>query len=112
MRRGELWWAALRPPRASEPGSRRPVVIVQTDSFNASRIETVLAAFISSNLALVDAPGNVLVKASRSGLSRDSVINVSQIVTVNKSFLLERIGSLSARYMAAVDDGLRLVLGL
>lgn len=83
-----MWWAALRPPRASEPGSRRPVLIVQTDAFNASRIETVLAAIISSNLALADSPGNVLVRASLSGLRRDSVVNVSQIVTINKSLLL------------------------
>ena len=112
MQRGEVWWAALRPPRASEPGSRRPVVIVQADAFNSSRIETVLATIISSNLALADAPGNVLVKASRSGLSRDSVVNVSQIVTVNKSFLLERICSLSPRQLEAVEDGLRMVLAL
>ncbi len=112
MRRGEIWWAALRPPRASEPGSRRPILIVQTDAFNASRIETVLAAIISSNLALAHSPGNVLVKASRSGLPRDSVVNVSQIVTINKSFLLERICSLSTKHLAIVEDGLRLVLGL
>lgn len=88
------------------------MLIVQTDTFNASRIETVLAAIISSNLALADSPGNVLVRASRSGLRRDSVVNVSQIVTINKSFLLEHICSLSRRKLAEVEDGLRLVLGL
>jgi len=112
VQRGEIWWAALRSPRASEPGYRRPVLIIQADEFNASRIETVLAAIISSNLALADAPGNILVKATRSGLPRDSVVNVSQIVTINKSFLLERIGSLPGRQLAAVEQGLRLVLGL
>lgn len=112
MQRGDVWWAALRRPRGSEPGSRRPILLVQADSFNSSRIATVLATVISSNLALADAPGNVLVKASRSGLPRDSVVNVSQIVTVNKSFLLQRICSLSRRQLEAVEDGLRMVLAL
>ncbi len=112
MQRGEVWWAALRKPRASEPGSRRPVVIVQSDAFNSSRIETVVAAIISSNLDLAKAPGNVLVKASRSCLPKNSVINVSQLITVNKSFLLEHIGSLSRQQLKAMDEGLRLVLSL
>ena len=112
MQRGEIWWAALRSPRESEPGFRRPVLIIQADAFNASRIETVLAAIISSNLSLVDAPGNVLIKASRSGLPKDSVVNVSQIVTINKSFLLARMGSLPGRQLATVEQGLRLVLDL
>jgi mRNA interferase MazF len=96
MRRGEIWWASLREPRGSERSYRRPLVIVQSDYFTESRIETIIGAAVTSNTRLAAAPGKVLLQKKRSGLSRDSVVNVSQLVTVNKSFLTERIGRLSA----------------
>ena len=111
-RRGEVRWASLREPAGSEPGRRRPVLVVSSDGFNRSRIRTVLVAALTSNLRLADAPGNVLVEAIESGLVRDSVVNVSQLATLDKDFLGERVGSLGARTMLAVDDGLRTVLAL
>jgi mRNA interferase MazF len=87
VRRGEIWWVSLDEPRGSEPGYRRPVVIVQSDDFNRSRIQTVIAAVISSNLNLARAPGNVFLRARNTGLPKDSVANVSQLITVDKAFL-------------------------
>ena len=110
--RGEIWWASLPEPVASEPGSRRPILVVSSNSFNASRIRTVLAAVLTSNLALAEAPGNVRIPEGESGLARDSVANVTQLVTADKSFLTQRIGSLSPKLMAQVERGLRLVLSL
>lgn len=112
MRRGEVWWATLGEPRGSEPGYRRPLLILQSDSFNRSRIQTVLAAVITSNTRLADAPGNVLLPSRTAGLPRESVVNVSQIVTMDKRFLLKRAGKLRADHLRAVEDGLRLVLDL
>lgn len=112
IRRGEIWWANVPEPRRSEPGYRRPVLVVQADSFNSSRIQTVIVAVLTSNLQLADAPGNVLMPARSTGLSRDSVLNVSQLLTLDRSFLTEHIGALSPRLRGAVDEGLRLVLQL
>jgi len=112
VRRGEVWWADLDEPRGSEPGYRRPVLIVQANSFNRSRIATVLCIVLTSNLRLVDGPGNVLVTAKAAGLSKDSVVNVSQLITLDRAFLDEQIGRLPPRLMNAVDAGLKLVLGL
>ncbi|HEX3154932.1 MAG TPA: type II toxin-antitoxin system PemK/MazF family toxin [Candidatus Angelobacter sp.] len=112
MTRGELWWADLPDPRGSEPGFRRPVLVIQANSFNRSRIQTVIVAVISSNLRLADAPGNVVVPAHASGLARDSVVNVSQLITLDRSFLMEAIGRISERVMSEVVAGLRLVLEL
>ncbi len=112
MKRGEIWWASMSAPRGSEPGYRRPVLIVQSNAFTDSRIQTVVASVITSNLDLAAAPGNLLVKRKKSSLPRDSVVNISQVVTLNKSFLTERIGSLSPKLMVAVDEGLKVVLGL
>ncbi len=112
MIRGEIWWASLRAPSGSEPAYRRPILIVQADSFNRSKINTVIAAAITSNLRLAQAPGNVRLTKRQSGLKRDSVVNVSQVVTLNKSFLTERVGRVSASKLRDVDEGLRLVLGL
>jgi mRNA interferase MazF len=94
------------------PGHRRPVVIIQADAFNHSRINTVLVAVITSNVQLAQAPGNVLLATKRSGLPRESVINVSQIITVDKSFLTEQVGSLTSRQMHQLENGLRSVLSL
>ena len=112
MRRGEIWWASLPAPRGSEPGYRRPIVIVQSDEFNESRISTVIVAILTSNLRLAAAPGNFRLDRRETGLSRDSVLNLSQVLTVDKSFLTERVGILSVRNLAAMDAGLKLVMGL
>ena len=112
IQRGEVWWADLSEPIGAEPGYRRPVVLVQADAFNRSRIETTIAVILTSNLRLVEAPGNVLVRAQESGLPKDSVANVSQLVTVDRAMLTERVGQVPARVMARLDDGLRLVLAL
>ena len=112
MQRGDIWWATLRPPTGSEPGYRYPVLIVQSDDFNKSRINTVVVAILTSNVRLQDAPGNVFLTKRSTKLSKDSVANVSQVVTLDKSFLTERIGRLSKDKMNNVDDGLRLVLNL
>ncbi len=110
--RGSIWWADLGEPRGSEPGYRRPLLVIQADAFNRSRIQTVIAAVLTTNLRLVDAPGNVLVPATTSGLRRDSVANVSQLITVNREDLQERSGQLDAETMRRVNAGLRLVLEL
>lgn len=112
MRRGEIWWASLPEPSGSGPGFRRPLLIVSSDGFNQSYISTVIAAVITANLRLADAPGNVRLPVRGTGLSRPSVVNVSQLITADRSFLTERIGRLSQQLMTAVDDGLRLSLSL
>ena len=110
IQRGEIWWADLPQPRRSEPGYRRPVLVVQADSFNLSTIQTAIVAAITSNVELAGAPGNVLLPARSAGLPRDSVVNVSQLLTLDRSFLTEHAGTLPARVLRAVDEGLRLVL--
>ena len=112
MLRGEVWWASLPAPRGSEPGYRRPVVIVQSNAFNRSNISTVLVAAISSNVRLSEAPGNVYLKRRESGLSRDSVINVSQLLTLDKRYLTGKIGKLPSKRLVELDEGLRLVLSI
>jgi len=112
MRRGEIWWASLPSPTGSEPGFRRPVLIIQSDPFNASRIATVIAAAITSNTDLAMAPGNVPLSRRASGLPRSSVVNVSQVATVDKARLTGRVRALSKDLMDCVDEGLRLVLSL
>ena len=112
IERGEVWWAELEEPTGLEPGHRRPVLIVQANSFNRSRLQTTIAVVLTSNLRLIDAPGNVLVPKTASGLPKDSVANVSQVVTLDRDFLTERTGKLPGRLRAAVDAGLKLVLDL
>ncbi len=112
IQRGEVWWADWAEPRGSEPGFARPVVVVQSDDFNRSRINTVVAVVVTSNLRLADAPGNVLLPRKSSGLPKDSVANVSQLITLDRSFLKRRVGRLASRELAAVESGLRLVLSL
>ncbi|KPJ51948.1 mRNA interferase MazF2, partial [candidate division TA06 bacterium DG_24] len=102
----------LEPARGSEPGFRRPVLIVQADSFNRSRLRTVVAVILTSNLRLLDAPGNALIPRKAAGLPKDSVANVTQVVTLDQDFLAERVGRLPAGVMARVDAGLKLVLDL
>ena len=112
MERGEVWWADLSVPRGAEPGFRRPLLVVQSDVFNRSRIATIIAVVLTSNMRLADAPGNVLIPAADSGLPKDSVANVSQVITIDKAALAERAGKLPARFVRAVADGLRLVLSI
>jgi mRNA interferase MazF len=112
MERGEVWWEELPEPTASEPGFRRPVVIVQSNAFNRSRIRTIIAVVLTSNLRLAEAPGNVMISASDSGLPKDSVANVSQVITVDRTFLTERCGRLPGQLIRSIDEGLRLVLSL
>ena len=102
----------LDEPRESEPGFRRPVLIVQADAFNRSRLRTVIGVALSSNMRLLDAPGNVLLQAAGTGLPRDSVANVTQLLTIDENYLTERAGQVSRRFMRQVENGLRLVLGL
>ena len=112
MQRGEVWWARLPDPAGSEPGYRRPVLIVQSDTFTQSDIKTVVCASITSNLNLAAAPGNIRVAARSSGLPRPSVVNVSQVAALDKTFLSEKVKKLDRQTMQQVDDGLRLVLSL
>ena len=112
MRRGELWWASLPDPIGSGPGFRRPLLIVQSNDFNQSPIRTVICAVISSNLRLGRAPGNVRISARAGGLSRDSVVNVSQLITLDKQLLTDRIGRLAPQLLQDVDSGIRLVLAV
>ena len=112
IQRGEIWWASLPTPSGSQPGFRRPLLIIQANEFNSSRINTVIAVAITSNLRLAQAPGNVLLPAKTSGLNRDSVANVSQVITVDKSFLTEKIGKLKPQLLEAIDNGLRLAMAL
>ena len=112
IQRGEIWWADLPAPLRFEPGYRRPVLVVQADTFNQSRIQTAIVAAITSNVDLADAPGNVLVPARSAGLTRDSVVNVSQLLTLDRGFLTEHAGTLPPRLQRSVDEGLRTVLQL
>ena len=112
IERGEIWWAELQEPVGSGPGYRRPLVIVQSDDFNKSRISTIVALTLTTNLKLADAPGNVLLPKNMTGLPKDSVANVSQIITIDKHFLSDRVESLPAGIMRRIDNGLRLALSL
>ena len=112
VQRGEIWWAELPEPVASEPGYRRPLLVVQADSFNRSRIQTVIALVLTTQLRLAQAPGNLLLTSKETGLPKDSVAVVSQIITVDRLFLIERVGQLSGVVMMRLEDGLRLVLDL
>jgi mRNA interferase MazF len=99
-------------PSGSGPGYRRPVLIVQSNPFNDSRISTVIVAIVTSNIALAVAPGNVRISASDSGLARASVINVSQLITLDRAELTQRVRAIPAEAMRRVDTGLRLAIGL
>ncbi len=110
--RGEIWWADHPDPVASSPGGAHPVLIVQANSFNRSRISTILAAVITSNVRLGALPGNVPISPRESGLKQPSVVNVSQIITADRAFLRSRAGRLRPETMARVEQGLKLVLSL
>jgi len=106
-----VWWVDLGEPGGSEPGFRRPVLIVQDDAFNRSRLRTVIAVVLTSNLRLVEAPGNVLIPSKAAGLPKDSVANVSQIVTLDRASLTKRVGKLSRAKLELVLVGIEVVLG-
>ncbi|MFQ5432504.1 MAG: type II toxin-antitoxin system PemK/MazF family toxin [Nitrospinota bacterium] len=112
MKRGEIWWAELPAPQGSGPGYRRPVLVVQSNEFNRSRISTVVVVVLTSNLRLAEAPGNVLLSRRAAGLPKKSVANVSQLITLDKSFLAKKVRSLPANELSSVDTGLRTVLSV
>jgi len=112
IQRGDIHWADLGGPIGSRPGKRRPVLIVQSAPYNTSRLATVIAAVVTSNTGLAAMPGNVFLPAAATGLPRDSVVNVTAIVTLNKDELGNSAGSVPVGLMADVDQGLRNILGL
>jgi len=107
---GEIWWADLAEPRGSEPGFRRPVVVIQGDALNRSRIGTILCVALTGNVRWADAPGNVLLSAKATGLANDSVANVSQIVTLDREAFLERMGKLGRGKLELIFSGLDVIL--
>lgn len=110
--RGEIYWADLGPPSGSRPAKRRPLLVVQSDPYNASRLATVLAAVVTSNTALATMPGNVFLPATTTGLPRDSIVNITALVTLDKTDLTDRVGEVPPSLMHEVDRGLRRVLDL
>ncbi len=112
MIRGEIWWADLGIPFGSEPGFKRPVVVIQDDAFNRSSIHTVIVASITTNVSISEAPGNVLLEKEESGLSKEGVVNISQISTLDKKRLIEKVCVLSQGCMSEIDYGLKLVLNI
>ncbi|CAN5755534.1 type II toxin-antitoxin system toxin endoribonuclease MazF6 [soil metagenome] len=110
--RSEIWWADLPEPKGSMPGYQHPIVIVQADPFNRSDLATVIGVVITTNLDLASMPGNVELTPQQSGLPKHSVVNITQIVTANRSDLLEFVSRLSDRKMAQIELGVRFVLGL
>jgi len=110
--RGSVWWVDLGEPIGSEPGFRRPVLVVSADAFNRSAIATVVGLVLTSNLALASAPGNVRLPKRAAGLAKASVVNVTQPVTLDRTRLVERSGAVTPAQLADVDAGLRLALKL
>jgi len=109
IRQGDVYWVDLGDPVGSAPGFRRPVVVIQNDLFNASRIRTVLVCIVTSNALRAATPGNLLVTPAESGLDGDSVVLVSQVQTLDRVQLAEYVGSLPPRRVRAILDGIRLV---
>ncbi|RKX73134.1 MAG: type II toxin-antitoxin system PemK/MazF family toxin [Spirochaetes bacterium] len=112
MTRGEIWWADFGIPFGSEPGFRRPVLIVQDDAFNKSKINTIIVIPLTTNLFLENAPGNVFVDKEESGLSKDSVLVISQLSVIEKKRLLEQVHKVQKHIMEDVEDGIKLILGI
>jgi mRNA interferase MazF len=112
VQRGEIWWATFPMPRGSEPGYRRPVLVVSSDSFNRSSIRTIIVAAITSEQKLAAAPGNVRLSRRQSGLAKPSVVNVSQLLTLDKRSLVDMVKALPHPVMAEVDAGMQRVLDL
>jgi len=112
MMRGEIWWADFGMPFGSEPGFFRPVVILQADAFNKSKIGTVIIVPLTTNLLLAEAPGNIYLDKEESGLTKDSVAVVSQVTVIDKKRLTSVAGSLKKELMKEIEEGVKLVLGL
>jgi mRNA interferase MazF len=112
LKRGEIWWASLPDPVASEPGGRRPVLILSNDEFNRSRLRTVIVVSITTNLKLADLPGNLYIDQNESGLPRDAVINMTQISTIDRGFLTEYVSILGDGLMQAINTNLKLMFDL
>jgi mRNA interferase MazF len=112
IERGTIHWADLGPATGSRPAKRRPVLVIQADAYNASRLATVLTAVITSNTSLAAMPGNVFLPAASTGLPRDSAVNVTALATLNRTDLTEAVGRVPTALMQEVDRGLRRVLGL
>jgi mRNA interferase MazF len=108
---GEIWWADLPEPSGSGPGFRRPVVVVQGNHLNRSRVATVVCVPLTSNVVWAGAPGNVLLTAKTTGVTKDSVANVSQIITIDRSLLTERVGRLTQKQIAQILHGIDIVFG-
>jgi mRNA interferase MazF len=112
MIRGEIWWADFGVPFGSEPGFKRPIMIVQDDDFNRSKINTVIVLPLTTNLNLEDAPGNLLIEKEESSLPKDSVVVVSQLYAIDKERLIEKIKKIDSDIMYRIEEGIMLVLGL
>jgi mRNA interferase MazF len=110
--RGDIWWANLPEPVGSSPSYSRPVIVIQSDTFNRSKINTVVIAIITTNTKLAGSLGNVLLTAKQSCLPKDSVVNVSQLFTIDESILRDYVSTISDKKMEQIDSGLRLVLSL
>ena len=110
VRQGDVYWIDLDEPQGSEPGFRRPYVVIQNNVFNKSRINTVVVCSLTSNVKRAAIPGNVLLKKGEANLPKESVVNVSQVVTVDRSDLAEKIGALSSKRVQQVIEGLKLVI--
>ena len=112
MTRGEIWWADFGIPFGSEPGFKRPVLIVQDDEFNRSAISTIVIVPFTTNLALAEAPGNEFFESIESGLSKDSVLVISQIAAIDRRRLFEKISETEKRHFGEIEEGMRIVLGI
>lgn len=112
MNRGDVWWVDFGQPFGSEPGYRRPVIVMQAEPFNRSRIDTVIVVPMTTNAELGAAPGNVLCSSKQTGLRKPSVANVSQLAVIDRRRLQEKVGAIPAQLMSRLEDGVRLVLAL
>lgn len=110
IRQGDIFWVNLGSPKGSEPGYRHPHVVIQNDVFNASRINTVVVCALTTNLRRAQAPGNVTLNKEEANLAKKSVVNISQVLTVNKSDLKDKIGSLSSERTKEIIDGIKLLV--
>ena len=110
IKQGEIYWVDLSEPKGSEPGYRHPHIVIQNNLFNASRINTIVVCSLTSNLNRAKAPGNVLLNKGEANLPRKSVVNISQIFTVNKSDLVEKIGQVSTKRIMEILDGIKLLI--
>ena len=111
IRQGDVWWADLEAPAGSNPGYKRPVVVIQSDQLNRSRIATVVCVPLTSNLKWADAPGNFRLMAKETGLPVDSVANVSQVISLDKNQLVSQVGTLTSAHLASILSGLDVIFG-